>query len=152
MWAWEGVSINPNSSVVRALSLLHGESYSKGRKAVLKKNPYARGILLTILFSLLISSLTFAADKDIVSFQGIVMELDWKKKIITVNERSFTFDQNTVVHNEKGSLIPQDNLKTKTWVFIEGVKDRNQKKVARKIYLLPKYIDEKEKRLYPFIK
>ena len=119
---------------------------------MLKKNPYARGILLTILFSLLISSLTFAADKDIVSFQGIVMELDWKKKIITVNERSFTFDQNTVVHNEKGSLIPQDNLKTKTWVFIEGVKDRNQKKVARKIYLLPKYIDEKEKRLYPFIK
>ena len=61
-------------------------------------------MLLAILFSLFISSLTFAADKDIVTFQGIVMELDWKKKM------------------------------------------------AKKIYLLPKYIDEKEKHLYPFIK
>jgi len=124
----------------------------KGRKAVLKKNPYPTGILLTILFSLFISSLTFAADKDIVTFQGIVMELDWKKKMIVVNERSFAFNQNTIVYNEKGSLIPQDNLRTKTWVFIEGVKDKNQKKVAKKIYLLPKYIDAKEKHLYPFIK
>ena len=119
---------------------------------MLKKNPYPRGILFTILFSLLISSLTFAADKDIVTFQGVVTELDWQKKIITVNERSFSFDKNTVVHNEKGSLIPQDHLRTKTWVFVEGVKDKHQKKVAKKIYLLPKYIDEKEKHLYPFIK
>ena len=117
-----------------------------------RKNSYLRGFLLAILFSLFISSLTFAANKDIVTFQGIVMELDWQKKIIIVNERSFAFDQNTIVYNEKGSPIPQDRLKAKTWVFIEGVKDKSQKKVAKKIYLLPKYIDEKEKRLYPFIK
>jgi len=119
---------------------------------VSKKNPCTRGIFLAILLSLFISSLTFAASKDIVTFQGIVTELDWKKKIIIVNERSFAFDQNTIVHNEKGSPIPQDNLKTKTWVFVEGVKDKSQKKLAKKIYLLPKYIDEKEKHLYPFIK
>ncbi len=117
-----------------------------------KEHPYPRGIFLAILLSLFISSLTFAANKDIVTFQGIVTELDWQKKIITVNERSFAFDKNTIVHNEKGSPIPQDNLKTKTWVFVEGVKDRSQKKLATKIYLLPKYIDEKEKHLYPFIK
>jgi Domain of unknown function (DUF5666) len=119
---------------------------------VSKKNPYPRGIFLAILFSLFISSLTFAADKDIVTFQGVVTELDWEKKTMIVNERSFAFDQNTILHNDKGSPIPQDNLKTKTWVFVEGVKDKSQKKVAKKIYLLPKYIDEKEKRLYPFIK
>ena len=62
------------------------------------------------------------------------------------------FDKNTIVHNEKGSPIPQDNLKTKTWVFVEAVKDKSQKKLATKIYLLPKYIDDKEKHLYPFIK
>jgi hypothetical protein len=124
----------------------------KGGKAVSRNNPYARGIFLIILLSLFISSLTFAANKDIVTFQGIVMELDWKKKVIIVNERSFAFDQNTIVHNEKGSPIPQDNLKTKTWVYVEGIKDKSQKKLATKIYLLPKYIDEKEKHLYPFIK
>lgn len=119
---------------------------------MLKRILCPRGILLAIFFSLFISSLTFAADKDRVAFQGIVMELDWKKKMITVNERLFAFDQNTIVFNEKGSPIPHDNLKTKTWVFIEAVKDKSQKKVAKKIYLLPKQIDEKEKHLYPFIK
>jgi len=117
-----------------------------------KNNPYSRGIFIAILLSLFISSLTFAANKDIVTFQGIVTELDFKKKIITVYEREFAFDQNTIVHNEKGSPIPQDNLKTKTWVFVEGVKDKSQKKLATRIYLLPKYIDDKEKHLYPFIK
>jgi len=117
-----------------------------------KNNPYSRGIFIAILLSLFISSLTFAANKDIVTFQGIVTELDFKKKIITVNEREFAFDKNTIVHNEKGSPIPQDNLKTKTWVFVEGVKDKSQKKLATRIYLLPKYIDDKEKHLYPFIK
>lgn len=117
-----------------------------------RKKSYSLGVLFTIFFSLFISSLTFAADKDIVTFQGVVTELDWKKKMIIVNERSFSFNQNTVVHNEKGSPVPQENLKTKTWVFIEGTKDKSQKKLARKIYILPKYIDEKEKRLYPFIK
>jgi hypothetical protein len=53
---------------------------------------------------------------------------------------------------KKDLQSPQDNLKTKTWVFIEGTKEKNQKKVAKKIYLLPKYIDEKENRLHPFIK
>jgi len=119
---------------------------------VSRKNSYLRGILLTILLSLFISSLTFAANKDKVTFQGMVTELDWEKKMITVNERSFAFDQNTIVYNEKGSPISQDRIRTKTWVFIEGVKDKRQKKVAKKIYLLPKYIDEKEKHLYPFIK
>jgi hypothetical protein len=119
---------------------------------VSRKNFYLRGIVLTIFFSVFISSLTFAADKDIVTFQGIVTELDWKKKMIIVNERSFAFDQNTIVHNEKGFPIPQDTLKTKTWVFIEGTKDKSQKKMAKKIYLLPKYIDEKEKYRYPFFK
>jgi hypothetical protein len=119
---------------------------------VLKRILCPRGIVLAIFFSVSISSLTFAADKDIVTFQGMVMELDWKNKMITVNERLFAFNEKTVVLNEKGSPISQDNLRTKRWVFIEGVKDKNQKKVAKKIYLLPKYIDEKEKRLYPFIK
>ena len=115
-----------------------------------RKNLYPRGIVLAIFFGVFISSLTFAGNKDIVTFQGVVTELDWEKKVIVVNEKSFAFDQNTIVHNEKGYSIPQDNLKTKTWVFIEGTKDKRQKKMAKKIYLLPKYIDEKEKHLYPF--
>jgi hypothetical protein len=45
-----------------------------------------------------------------------------------------------------------DKLRAKTWVYIEGMKDNIKKRaIAEKIYLLPKYIHEKEKHLYPFI-
>lgn len=112
-----------------------------------------RSILLAIFLSLFISPLTFASDKAIVTLQGIVMALDWDKKTIVVNERSIAFDQNTIVHNQKGSPIPRENLRAKAWVYIEGAKDRAHKRiVAQKIYLLPKYIDEREKHRYPFIK
>ena len=111
------------------------------------------GISLSIFFILVISALTFASDKGIVTTQGVVMALDLKKKTIIINERTFTYDENTIIHNEKGSPVTLDNLKARTWVYIEGVEDKAHKRVvAKKIYLLPKYIDGKEKNLYPFIK
>ncbi len=114
---------------------------------------WQRGVVLVIgLLTLFVPPLTFGAERDIVKFQGIVMELDWKKRMIVVNERVFTLDRATTVYNEKGAPVPQDNLKIKTWVYIEGIKDKNQKRLATKIYVLPNYVDEKEKALYPFIK
>jgi hypothetical protein len=111
------------------------------------------GILLSIFFILVISALTFASDKGIVTTQGVVMALDLEKKTIIINERAFTLDENTIIHNEKGSPVTLDNLRARTWVYIEGVENKAQKRVVvKKIYLLPKYIDGKEKNLYPFIK
>jgi hypothetical protein len=96
--------------------------------------------------------LTFASDKSIVRLQGRVMELDLKKNMIIVNERTFLFGPNTIFYNEKGSSITADRLRTKVWVYLEGTRHEADKKVvAEKIYLLPKYIHEKEKHLYPFI-
>jgi len=110
-------------------------------------------VTLPFFLVFLFSGLTFAADKDIVRFQGVVMDLDLKKNVMVVNERTIAWDQNTLIHNEKGSPIPVDKLTTKTWVYIEGVKDRARTRVmAKKIYFLPKYIHGNEKHLYPFIK
>jgi len=110
-------------------------------------------VILPFLLVLLISGLTFAADKDIVTIQGTIMELNSKKNVMFVNERAIAWNQDTLIQNEKGSPIPVDKLTTKTWVYIEGVKDEARKRVmAKKIYLLPKYIHGNEKRLYPFIK
>jgi len=111
------------------------------------------GIGLTIFSIILISSLTFASDKGIVKTQGVLMDLDLKKKTMIINEQPVTWDENTVIHNEKGSPVALDSLKTRTWVYVEGVKEKGQKRVVvKKIYLLPKYIDERDKHLYPFIK
>jgi hypothetical protein len=81
-----------------------------------------------------------------------MMELDLKNNIMIVNERAFFWGPQTNFYNEKGSPITVDKLRAKTWVYIEGVKDNVKKMaLAEKIYLLPKYIHEKEKHLYPFI-
>ena len=111
-----------------------------------------QGVLLLILSISIISSLTFALDKDRIAIQGVVMEVDLKKNVMIVNERTFFWDPQTIFYNEKGSPITVDKLRAKTWVYIEGMRDNVRKRlVAEKIYMLPKYIDEKEKHLYPFM-
>jgi hypothetical protein len=102
-------------------------------------------------FVLIISFLTFASDKDVVRIQGRVMEVDLGNRMMIVNEKTFIWDQNTVFYDEKGIPVTVNRLKTKTWVYIEGIRDISQKRViAGKIYFLPKYIPGKEKHLYPF--
>jgi hypothetical protein len=109
-------------------------------------------VILIIIVTLMVSALTFASDKYIVKIQGVVMAVDVKKNIVIVNERSFVCDQHTVIYNEKGTPCTIDKLKERGWVYIEGVPDRaNRGNVAKKIYILPKYINEKEKHLYSFM-
>jgi len=111
-----------------------------------------KGPLCTIFFLRLFSSLTFGEDKGILNIQGVVMVLDLKKSMLVVNEKTFFWDQQTAFYNEKGSPITIDKLKIKAWVYIEGENDiATKRRVATKIYLLPKYIDQKERYLYPFI-
>jgi hypothetical protein len=117
-----------------------------------KKRFINKGVILLILSIFIISSLTFALDKDRIAIQGVVMELDLKKNMMVVNERMFVWDSNTIFYDEKGSPLAVDKLRAKTWVYIEGMRDNVRKRlVAEKIYMLPKYIPEKEKHLYPFM-
>jgi len=110
-------------------------------------------MVLTIIFLSSLSALTFAAESDIVRFQGIIMEINFNKNLMIVNERQLAWNQKTAINNEKGSPTTFDKLKPKSWVYVEGVENKLDKRImVNKIYLLPKYIDEKEKYLYPFIK
>jgi len=115
---------------------------------------FVRGwTLFFVLSVLVIYSLTFASEKDILNIQGIVMEIDLKKNTMIVNEKLFRWDQKTSFFNDKGSPITIDKIKVKSWVYIEGVNDIPNKSVlTNKVYLLPKRINEKEKHLYPFLK
>ena len=118
----------------------------------MNKDFYKLGIPITIIFVLLCSYMALASEEEIIKIQGVMMSLDLKKNVVIVNERLFVLNQNTAIHNDKGVAITIDKLKPNTWVYIEGLKDStNRRIVARKIYLLPKYIKEKEKHLYPFI-
>jgi len=80
------------------------------------------------------------------------MELDLKKSMMIVNEKLFIWNPKTIFNDEKGKPITVEKLSTKSWVYIEGENDKVHKRVvAQKIYLLPKYIDRKERHRYPFM-
>ncbi len=96
--------------------------------------------------------MAITTEDDIAKIQGMIMDLDVKKNAMIVNEKLFIWSQNTAIYNEKGSSITIDQFKPKTWVYIQGERDKNNKRVIiHKIYLLPKYIDKKERPRYPFM-
>ena len=111
-----------------------------------------RVFVLVSLITLLIPALTFGSDNGIVKLQGWVMNVDLKQGMFVANEKSFFWDQQTMIHNEKGEPTTFDKLKAKSWVYVEGYYDKDHKTIeARRIYLLPKRIHEKEKHLFPFL-
>lgn len=110
-------------------------------------------VLASVLsFVFITSALTFASEEEVIRTQGIVMGMDLQKNTLIVNERTFIWDPKTILYDEKGSPMTCDQLRANTWVYIEGMREGAQKRVRiEKIHILPKYIQEKEKHLYPFI-
>lgn len=106
---------------------------------------------------ILLAVLTFcftasAVDQKRIKFQGIVMEVSLKNKTMVVGEKTVTWNEKTAIYNDKVSPIPIENIRVKNWVYIDGSKENENRKVtATKIYLLPKYIDRKEKGRYSFM-
>ena len=111
-----------------------------------------RKIILMITLALTVSVLTFASDTGIVKLQGVVMAVDLKQNNLTVNERTFSWNPQTLISNERGQAVTPDKLKPRGWVYIEGIPDKaNRRNIAKKIYLIPNYVHDKEKHLYPFM-
>ena len=106
-----------------------------------------------LFFSVFIlSTSALAQDTDTVKLQGRVMQLDLEKNVMIVNERLFVLDSQTSVRDEKDYPITVDRLKLQSWVYVEGKNNKAIKKlVAKKIYLLPKYVEKRERHLYPFM-
>ena len=122
---------------------------------MMRKGYLKRELTIICFIIFVLSALAFALDEEkAVRVQGLIMELDLKRNIVVVNEKAFVWNQKTVFHSENGTpLDHMDRLQLDTWVYIEGEwQGLNKPRIARDIYFLPKYIGEKEKSLYPFIK
>ncbi len=118
------------------------------------KNPIGKGIALNIVWVIILFALTYAFGEDRIRLQGIIMELNMKTNMMIVNERLFVWDEKTIMNNDKGSPITIDKFKPKSWVYIEGDRDKiktDKRIMIKKIYLLPKRIGKNERDLYPFI-
>ena len=119
---------------------------------MVKKRLWIVGMILVSCHLFTSSMLAYSSEEDMVKIQGMIMELDLKKNTMIVNEKLFVWSQNTAAYNDKGSPMTIDKFKPQTWVYIEGERDKNNRRIIiNKIYLLPKYIDEKERPLYPFM-
>jgi hypothetical protein len=97
-------------------------------------------VALIVCFVFLFSALTFAQGEDIHS-RGKVMELDFAKKTVIVNEKAFVWDANTLFFDEKGSPVPsitEDRLIEGTMVSIEARWIKNKPLLIKMLYVLPK--------------
>ena len=109
-----------------------------------------KGIFLSIVWVIIFLTSALASEEDKIKFQGKIMGLNLEKKMMIVNEGLFVWDEETVINNHEGSLITIEKFKPDSWVYIEGERIKKQI-VIRKIYLLPKYVDNKERNRYPFM-
>jgi hypothetical protein len=123
----------------------------KGGKIV-KKRLLIGGMILISSYLFTSSTLALSSEEDTAKIQGIVMAIDVNKNTMIVNEKLFVWKENTAIYNDKGSPLTIDKFKPKAWVYIEGENDKNNRRIIiNKIYLLPKYVDKKERHLYPFM-
>jgi hypothetical protein len=100
---------------------------------------FGKEIILIVCFIFLFSALALAQGKDIQT-KGKVMKLDFAKKTVIVNEKTFVWNANTLFFDEKGSpiSITADRLVKGTKVRIEATWIQKKPLVIKKLYLLPK--------------
>ena len=108
--------------------------------------------IILVISIFMLSSLTFGVNSDLVRVQGRVMGIEAKTNTIIVNEKIFVWDEKTLIANENGDPITIDKLKTRHWVYVEGVHTKSSKQTTvRRIFLLPKYVTSSERHRYPFM-
>ena len=119
------------------------------RKAGLKATCFLKGLTLLVLA---ISVLAFASDDNTSKIQAKVTEVNLDRRALYIGETSFLWDQNTIFCDAKGNPITIDRVKPDSWVYIAyDFNKRTDKRIGRKVYLLPRHIEKKEQHLYPFM-
>jgi hypothetical protein len=113
---------------------------------------FRKGILPFAILVLAISGIAFALDNVAYKTQGKVTEVNLVKKTLVIGETTFFWDENTIFSDAKGSPVAINRVKPNGWVYIAcEYNKRTDRRIARKVYLLPKHIGKKEQHLYPFM-
>jgi hypothetical protein len=100
---------------------------------------FGKEVVLFVCFIFLFSALAFAQGKDVQS-KGKVMQLDFAKNTVIVNEKAFVWDANTLFFDEKGSpiIITADRLAKGTMVRAEATYIKKKPLMIKKLFLIPK--------------
>ena len=113
---------------------------------------FRKGILPFTILVIAISALAFASDNVTYKVQGKVAVVNLDKKFLVIGETTFSWNQNTIFSDAKESPITINKVKPNAWVYIEcEYIRRTDKRIAKKVYLLPRRIEKREQHLYPFM-
>ncbi len=95
-----------------------------------------------------------AAEGNLVRTQGLINTgTDAKAGYLLVNEMKVSMDGATKVLDHRQVPVPVTELKPKRWVYVELEKNPRQKIMkAKSIYVLPYYVNPKNKKDFPFMK
>lgn len=110
--------------------------------------------ILLASFILIIVPFCLAAEKDLIRTQGLINPGgNPKAGYLFINEMRVYIDKATQIMNHQGTSIPIAELKPKKFVYLEMEKDPNQGiNKAKKIYLLPHYVNPQDKQKFSFMK
>lgn len=112
-----------------------------------------RVTILVASFILIMVPFCLAGEKDLIRTQGLINPGgNPKAGYLFINEMRVYIDRTTQIMNHYGTSIPITELKPKKFVYIEMEKDPNQSiNKAKKIYLLPHYINPQDKGKFSFM-
>ncbi len=109
---------------------------------------------LSIIFIAIFTTVAFAAGlpQHNPHFQGIVMEDSGT--YLVVSERKVLIKNGTHVMNSEKRPIKLSDIKVGNHVYVKGEFENEESDVvvAEKVYLLPRYITNKELDKFPFMK
>lgn len=99
------------------------------------------------------SPLSFARDGSMLRTQGLVNPGgNLKAGYLIINEMRVYIDKTTEVMDHRGKPILITEIKPKNWVYMEVERDPNKRTAkAKKIYLLPHYVDPSKRKNFSFM-
>ncbi len=93
------------------------------------------------------------ADVSMLMTQGLVNPGgNLKAGYLIINEMRVYIDKTTEIMDHRGKPILVTEIKPKNWVYMEVEKDANKRIAkAKKIYLLPHYVDPAKRKSFSFM-
>ena len=98
--------------------------------------------------------LALAKESNVLRTQGLINPGgSLKAGYLVINETIVYIDKRTQVMDHRETPISITEFQPKRWVYMEVEKDQNKKARvrAKKIYLLPHYINPEERKNFPFM-
>jgi hypothetical protein len=127
------------------------ENYLLKGGSIVKNSDLRKMMIFAVSSIIIFSAMLVAAGEGLYKNQGAIAKIDLSKNTMLVNERIFVWNQNTAFYDNNSSPIGIHRFGPKSWVYIEGTIQRNNIILIEKLYLLPKYVEKKERHRYPFM-